>query len=76
MPIYSVPPHLSQFAVAKGADGSSVVIALDETSRSFVIPCRDEAQARALRQRLADGDHDGTVQVDLLDDPANDGGEK
>ena len=66
MPIYAVPPHLKQFVVAKGSDGSWIVVADDDASRSFVVPCRDEKQARHVRERLAAGDHDGTVQVDLL----------
>ena len=66
MPVYAVPPHLSQFAVAKGSDGSWVVIADDDPDRAFVIPCRDEAQAREVRERLAMKEHDGKVQVNLL----------
>ena len=66
MPVYSVPPHLKQFAVAKGSDGSWVVVADDDPDRAFVIPCRDEAQAREVREKLAAGEHEGTVQVNLL----------
>ncbi|MEM1012619.1 MAG: hypothetical protein AAGI46_10430 [Planctomycetota bacterium] len=64
MPVYAVPPSLTKFVVAKGSDGSFVVTS--ETDRSFVIPCRDQAQAEAICSKLNAGDHDGTLQVDLL----------
>ncbi len=64
MPIYTVPPQLERFVVARGSDRSWVVVAEDD--HAFVIPCRDESQAKAICEQLNKNDHDGTVVVDLL----------
>lgn len=75
MPIYTIPPQAKSFAVVRGADGSFAVaeeraFGGDVSTASklgFVfIPCRDEPQAIALAEKLNRGEHDGTVQVNLL----------
>ena len=72
MPVYTIPDHSGPFAVAKGSDGSFGVVGAKRTGPAAVfIPCRDEAQAEAVRERLNAGGHDGTIRVDLfrLPDP-------
>jgi hypothetical protein len=74
MPIYTIPPDSGPFAVVRGPDGGFAVAEertvgdhAQAAKLGFIfIPCRDEAQARALADRLNRGEHDGTVQVDLL----------
>ena len=63
MPVYAVPPDARDFAVVRGKDGSHAVADAD---RRLLIHCRDADQAADLADRLNRGDHDGTVQVDLL----------
>lgn len=77
MPIYTIPPDAGPFTVVQGADKSFAVAdergmgeAATAAKLGFVfIPCRDEQQAAALSEKLNRGEHDGTVQVDLLDEP-------
>ena len=71
MPVYSIPDDAGPFVVVRGNDGNFAVA--DERATGgpghVFIPCRDEAQAKELCDRLSRGDHDGTVQVNLLDTP-------
>ena len=76
MPIYTIPPNAKAFEVVQGSDGGFAVAesravgadAATAAKLGFVfIPCRDEAQAREVADRLNRGDHDGTIRVDLLD---------
>ena len=74
MPIYTIPDDAGPFVVVESKDGSFAVA--DERVREggataaklgFVfIPCRDEQQAHEVAGRLNRGEHDGTIQVDLL----------
>lgn len=79
MPIYPIPQDAGPFIVVASRDGGFAVA--DETAAGagpeaaklglVFIPCRDEAQAIEIRDRLNRGDHDGTVQVDLLQPPVD-----
>ena len=78
MPIYSIPEDSGPFVVVRGNDGQFAVA--EEAAAGggknaaklgmVFIPCRDEPQADTIRDKLNGGDHDGTVQVDLLSMPA------
>src|SRR5690606_23026208 len=79
MPIYPIPEDAGPFVVVESRDGGFAVA--DEAAAAagpnaaklglVFIPCRDETQAVELRDRLNRGDHEGTVQVDLLSPPAD-----
>ena len=74
MPVYTIPPGSGPFLVVRGADGAYAVAEEPAAGRSATgggagrvfIHCRDEAQARAVCDRLNRGDHDGSIQVDVL----------
>ncbi len=74
MPIYAIPEDAGPFMVVESRDGGFAVAderAVGDPATSaklgFVfIPCRDEAQAHDVADRLNRAEHDGTVQVDLL----------
>ena len=78
MPIYNIPQDSGPFVVVRGNDGQFAVA--EEAAAGggknaaklglVFIPCRDEPQAETIRDKLNAGDHDGTVQVNLLDMPA------
>lgn len=80
MPVYPIPPDAGPFTVVQAGDRSFAVAderAVGDPARAaklglVFIPCRDEEQARALAERLNRGEHEGAVQVDLLDLPAQD----
>ena len=79
MPIYAIPEDAGPFVVVESRDGGFAVA--DEAAAAagpnaaklglVFIPCRDEAQANAIRDRLNRGEHDGTIQVDLLSPPVD-----
>ena len=79
MPTYPIPDDSGPFVVVRGNDGGFAVA--DEAAAGggknaaklglVFIPCRDEPQAEQLRDKLNAGDHDGTVQVDLIAMPAD-----
>lgn len=75
MPVYPIPDNAGPFVVARSPDGGfNVAEASDPKGRPrVVIPCRDEAQATQVLDRLAAGDHGGSVQVDLFDMPDTEG---
>ena len=81
MPVYTIPPESGPFIVVQAPDGGFAVAderAVGDPATAaklgFVfIPCRDEAQAHDVSDRLNRGEHDGTIQVDLLSVP---GGER
>ena len=82
MPIYTIPKGSGPFEVVQGPDGGFAVAerravgadAATAANLGFVfIPCRDEQQAREVAGKLNGGEHDGTIQVDLLDAPASEG---
>ena len=81
MPVYTIPPNSGPFAVVQAPDGSFAVAeerAMGDPATSaklgFVfIPCRDQLQAEALAAKLNGGEHDGTLQVDLLSMPGAEG---
>ncbi len=74
MPIYTIPPDSGPFVVVQAPDKSFAVIdqrAVGDPATAaklgfLFIPCRDEPQATEIADRLNRGDHDGTIQVDLL----------
>lgn len=79
MPVYSIPEEAGPFVVVEARDGGFAVA--DEPAAAagpdaaklgmIFIPCRDEAQAIEIRDLLNRGDHDGTIQVDLLPPPTD-----
>jgi hypothetical protein len=78
MPVYTIPPGAGPFAVVEAPDKTFAVAeerALADPATSaklglVFIPCRDHQQAADIVERLNRGDHDGTIQVDLLAMPA------
>ena len=78
MPIYQIPEEAGPFIVVQGRDGGFAVAearaVLTEMAPAqaaklglVFIPCRDEQQAEAVAERLNAGEHDGQIQVDLID---------
>lgn len=73
MPIYEVPEDGGPYVVvsSKGEFAVTDVAAMDMGRNAaklglLFIPCRDEAQAEEIAEQLNSGEHEGTVQVDLL----------
>ena len=77
MPIYTIPPDAGPFTVVEAPDKSYAVTevrAVDDAASAaklgfLFISCRDRAQAQDVCARLNRGEHDGTIQVDLLSLP-------
>ena len=63
MPIYDVPPDARKFVVVRGK-GGDFAVSEDHAPPRLFIPCRDEAQARDVADRLNAGER--RVRVDLL----------
>lgn len=82
MPIYPIPDKAGPFMVVQAKDGGFAIAeeraaeaGSDAAKLGLVfIPCRDEAQAIEIRDRLNRGEHDGSIQVDLLE-PLKEGAE-
>lgn len=66
MPIYEIPDHADEFEIVRSKDGSFAVVSETGGIRGVVIPCRDEAQAEDVCDRLNRGEHDGTIDVPLF----------
>lgn len=66
MPIYQIPDDADAFEIVRSRDGSFAVVSETGGFRGVVIPCRDEAQANDVCDRLNRGDHDGTIDVPLF----------
>lgn len=66
MPLYQIPPSATHFEIAKSKDGSFVVVSDTKGTQGVVIPCRDEAQASEVCEKLNRGQHDGHIDVPLF----------
>ena len=65
MPVYQIPHAAKRFEIARGKDGSYVVVSETTGVGGVAIPVADERQAQDVCDRLNRGDHDGTVEVPL-----------
>jgi hypothetical protein len=71
MPVYQIPPEVDRFEIARGRDGSFLVVSETSGTRGVVIPCRDEAQATDVCARLNRRDHAGEIDVPLFGLPSS-----
>ena len=63
MPVYQIPPTAKRFEIARGKDGSYVVVSETTGVGGVAIPVADQRQADEICGRLNRGEHDGTVEV-------------
>ena len=63
MPIYEIPADAKHFEIARGNDGTYLVLSETTGLHGVVISCRTEEQAIEVCERLNRGDHDGTIDV-------------
>ena len=63
MPVYEIPPTAKRFEIARGRDGSYVVVSETTGTAGVAIPVRDEQQANEICTRLNRGEHEGKIEV-------------
>jgi hypothetical protein len=63
MPLYQIPPTAKRFEIARGKDGSYMVVSETTGVAGVAIPVADQRQAEDVCDRLNRGDHDGTIEV-------------
>lgn len=66
MPLYQIPLSAKRFEIARSKDGSYIVVSDTKGTEGVVIPCRDEAQANEVCEKLNRGEHDGQIDVPLF----------
>ncbi|MFT3784643.1 MAG: hypothetical protein QM770_00565 [Tepidisphaeraceae bacterium] len=66
MPLYQIPSTATRFEIVCGKDGSFLVVSQTTGTDGVAIPCKDEAQATEVCDRLNRGQHDGQIDVPLF----------
>ena len=66
MPLYQIPPDAKRFEIVKGKGGDYMIVSETTGTAGVAISVRDEQQAHEICDRLNRGEHDGTIEVQVM----------